>query len=438
MSKLVNIFKTTAPDGSYDDAARREAYAQALRERAMRQRGPAPGGPVQAQYGIGEGLTQLAEALLARRAGKSAIDAKKMADTQQTQQNDATIGEMLPATQMQARRADPETGQLGQSVGRVENMQSDALSMALRGQDPQAIGKFLAERKLASLMPEPQDPISLSYGAKLVTPQGEELASNDRLPGQNGGGSSSEMQYINRYLTENPGASFDQASEAYRGFKETYTNAERAGVGGVVGNRSGAFIPQTNIDTVADNASTVEAAKEGGKIEGTTETQRFYDAPLAKVAVDSGIAQVDAFISKVGNLANDPNLDRATGLWNYVPSIYGGGAADADAAIESLLADVGFQNLQNMRDNSKTGGALGNVTVRELEMLQNQIASLKQSQSKEAYVNNLKTLVKMANGRKERLRKAYDAEFGSAAATNPRGRARPTQPAPVNEIEVDW
>lgn len=176
MSKLVNLFKQPTPDGTYDDAARREAYAQALRERAMRQRGPAAGGPVQAQYGIGEGLTQLAEALLARRAGRSAIDAKKAADTQQTQQNDATIGEMLPATQMQARRADPSTGQLGQSVGRVENMQSDALSMALRGQDPQAIGKFLAERKLAALMPDPQDPFTLGVGDTRFSGSGELIA----------------------------------------------------------------------------------------------------------------------------------------------------------------------------------------------------------------------------------------------------------------------
>lgn len=159
MRQLVNLFKGQAPDGTYEDAARREAMAQALRERAMRQRGPQAGGPVQAQYGIGEGLTQLAEALLARRAGRSAIDAKKQADTQQTQRNDETLREMLPATEMQSQRMsfDAQGNKVASSNGQIENMQSDALSMALRGQDPQAIGKFLAERKLQTLLPDPAE-----------------------------------------------------------------------------------------------------------------------------------------------------------------------------------------------------------------------------------------------------------------------------------------
>lgn len=441
MRQLVNLFKGQAPDGTYEDAARREAMAQALRERAMRQRGPQAGGPVQAQYGIGEGLTQLAEALLARRAGRSAIDAKKQADTQQTQRNDETLREMLPATEMQSQRMsfDAQGNKVASSNGQIENMQSDALSMALRGQDPQAIGKFLAERKLQTLLPEQNDPITLPYGAKLVTPQGEELTSNNRIP--YAGNVGEKRGWINDYM-QTYGVGLKEATDAYaRAFRGTYSNAEVAGVQGARDNLTGSFRPDTTIGTVANNAAEVTAAEEGGKVEGATETTRFYTAPLAKVAVEGAIGQADAFINKVGALANDPNLDRATGLWNYVPSIYGGGAADVDAAIDSLLADVGFQNLQNMRDNSKTGGALGQVTVRELEMLQNQVASLRQSQSTEAYIRNLKTLIKMAQGRKDRLLKAYEAEFGSQAARNPRGTrpqpAQPSQPA-QNETVVDW
>ena len=42
-----------------------------------------------------------------------------------------------------------------------------------------------------------------------------------------------------------------------------------------------------------------------------------------------------------------------------------------------------------MRDASPTGGALGQVSERELALLQNSVAALEQSQSKEQFVRNL-------------------------------------------------
>jgi hypothetical protein len=45
-------------------------------------------------------------------------------------------------------------------------------------------------------------------------------------------------------------------------------------------------------------------------------------------------------------------------------------------AINVVIANIGFDRLQQMRDQSKTGGALGQVAVKELEMLQKVMASL--------------------------------------------------------------
>ena len=45
-------------------------------------------------------------------------------------------------------------------------------------------------------------------------------------------------------------------------------------------------------------------------------------------------------------------------------------------AIDPIISKIGFDALQDMRDQSKTGGALGQVAVRELEMLQASILSL--------------------------------------------------------------
>ena len=70
-------------------------------------------------------------------------------------------------------------------------------------------------------------------------------------------------------------------------------------------------------------------------------------------------------------------------------SVGGTSAHDLDKRIDSLRAMIGFNALNEMRANSPTGGALGNVTERELGLLQSTVASLELSQSKEQFLENL-------------------------------------------------
>ena len=59
-------------------------------------------------------------------------------------------------------------------------------------------------------------------------------------------------------------------------------------------------------------------------------------------------------------------------LW-WVPE---GEAKSVDNAVDTLKANVAFDRLQKMRDNSKTGGALGQVSEKELRLLEANLASL--------------------------------------------------------------
>jgi len=56
-------------------------------------------------------------------------------------------------------------------------------------------------------------------------------------------------------------------------------------------------------------------------------------------------------------------------------------ARNLQAKLTSIKANIGFDRLQQMRDQSPTGGALGQVAVQELVALQSTIASLDQMQS---------------------------------------------------------
>ena len=78
------------------------------------------------------------------------------------------------------------------------------------------------------------------------------------------------------------------------------------------------------------------------------------------------------------------SLDRAIGSTNYLTAGFGGltailpnsPARTFKGEIDTIAANIGFDKLQNMRFESPTGGALGQVAVQELLALQNSIASL--------------------------------------------------------------
>lgn len=80
-----------------------------------------------------------------------------------------------------------------------------------------------------------------------------------------------------------------------------------------------------------------------------------------------------------------------TGMAGDILSNIGGTAArDVKALTDTIKANAGFAELQTMRDQSPTGGALGQVTERELALLQAVIGNLEQSQSTDQFKDNLR------------------------------------------------
>ena len=69
------------------------------------------------------------------------------------------------------------------------------------------------------------------------------------------------------------------------------------------------------------------------------------------------------------------------GVGSSFANIPGTNARDLQAKLETVKANLGFDRLQQMREMSPTGGALGAVAVQELIALQSTVASLDQAQS---------------------------------------------------------
>ena len=89
--------------------------------------------------------------------------------------------------------------------------------------------------------------------------------------------------------------------------------------------------------------------------------------------------------------------------------------ADLQATADTIEANLSFTALQQMRDASKTGGALGGIAIRELELLGSTIASLKTSQSPEQFRRSLGVI----DGALDRWEKALRSQPGSQGSAPP-------------------
>lgn len=107
-------------------------------------------------------------------------------------------------------------------------------------------------------------------------------------------------------------------------------------------------------------------------------------------ATSGGIVtqDIDRAISAI-----DANPELTTGLGGQVTSVIGGSpASDLEGLLNSVRANVGFDRLQQMRNESPTGGALGQVSNREMELLTSTLGSLQQKQGPTQLKDNLKRI----------------------------------------------
>lgn len=94
---------------------------------------------------------------------------------------------------------------------------------------------------------------------------------------------------------------------------------------------------------------------------------------------------------------------------------------DLGQNILTIKSNIGFDKLQEMRDQSPTGGALGQVAVQELQSLQATFASIEQAQTPEQFVQNLKKIPLKYDNMMRRLNAAFELDkkrFGPKATYN--------------------
>lgn len=139
------------------------------------------------------------------------------------------------------------------------------------------------------------------------------------------------------------------------------------------------------------------------KIDEAREVGEETKKDVVTGAVDDLVAMIDA---------SEP----IAGWWSLAATLPGTPAKKAQGLVSTIKANVGFDRLQQMRAESKTGAALGQVTERELAFLQSVLGSLDQAQDAKTLRENVLRVRDVVN---EIVHGSADQRAGARPPDNP-------------------
>ena len=175
--------------------------------------------------------------------------------------------------------------------------------------------------------------------------------------------------------------------------------------------------PKDPSATVVIDARTRQVIGKGPKPTetGKADQRRARELPQAKMRMESMTQNLDRLESAMTELHSDP------GLWNITGTVFGrtpnitNTATGAQAQLNSVKAQIFVSALQAMREASKTGGAVGNVSDREGDKLENTMAALDQAQSTDSFKKQLRKAIDQLRRSKVLIQSAFDEQYADVA-----------------------
>lgn len=393
-----NVRLVTGP--AYAPQDRAAALADALTARALRNRAPEQMGRVAVEMSPWEGIAQLGEAFLARKA-TNYVDRLAEAEAERQRTANDTMIRQLGGERPAPRRLNEQ----GQPVGDPVQLPTDIetgqpmltsdkaqrLAAAIAGMDPSAANAALSGVSLQRLLadPEAEEAYTLAPGAarykgnrviaeRPSAEKGPDLPEGMRLNAQG------QPEWIPGYL---------EAKErlAAAGRSSTNITYDPDGSNRYGPPPAGYYRPdpsQPNVAQMPGGPAAIESQAARDKDQARRESQA--------IKAQGVIGEIDKALGIVS--------PRTAGLMgaatrNIAP--FEGAGTDARtlaATVETIQANLGFDELAKMRQESPTGGALGQVAVQELVALRATIANLDPNLPADVLKKNLEK-VKMHYGR---------------------------------------
>lgn len=330
-----------------------------------------------------EGLGKIATALAAKSAGDQATEASRQLAQQQQQRRGADMS--LLANALMGRQAQP-AGLSEDASGNVTptdpipaQTPGQSLSAALPMlQDPQM--QQMGMQALMGQMPKKPEPYTLKADETRFDANGQPLAfgipKHEKPEGFNLSPGQIRYDPTGKVIVSAPDKP-EPAPKVPPGYRMT---------------------PDGNMEAVPGGPADL-------KLQGA------FNQDTASLG--SSTNAMDRLAAAANEVMRHPGLGGITGKMGVLPNMPGGEAANAQAKLNTLKSQIGFGVLQEMRNNSRTGGALGSVSDAEGKRLEANLAALENSQSEEQMKESLQKILDYTAGAKVRLQQAYNLKHGA-------------------------
>jgi hypothetical protein len=168
---------------------------------------------------------------------------------------------------------------------------------------------------------------------------------------------------------------------------------------------------QKYAETSGSEQAQTDAIKERKEQEKLAELTASYSKVSSNIRSQlQGVESVEKEISDALSLSGGWTTGFFGKMGSFVP---GTQSYDLGQKLLTIRANIGFDKLQNMRDMSPTGGALGQVAIQELDALQASITSLEQAQSQKQFEDALRKAQEQRRKSFSNVRKAFIDEYGA-------------------------
>lgn len=176
------------------------------------------------------------------------------------------------------------------------------------------------------------------------------------------------------------------------------------------GQVSGGPIIKENYQEGFDTARGTEAGKTAAEM---PRMKSKAQSTITALETQNGVVKTN-ITKALAAIRSNPGMVTGLGgkLTNAIP---GTPAYDLARTLETIKANIGFDKLQSMRENSPTGGALGQVSDFENRQLQAIFGNLEQAQSDEQLLENLMLLQAVLEQMRQTRRDAFQRDFGDVA-----------------------
>jgi hypothetical protein len=156
-------------------------------------------------------------------------------------------------------------------------------------------------------------------------------------------------------------------------------------------------------------------------VEAAAKRKAAEDAPVKDYqSVDSTMNGLNRMEALASELLTMPGLNRTFGpIAGRIGSVTGE-ATNIETKLTTLKSRVARQALQEIRDASKTGGALGNVSDKDIALLENAIASVDLKQTPDQFRASMDEIKAYASEVRRQVGSAYAGVHGAPAKVLPK------------------